>query len=128
MEQMAALSFNQSDAGRGIGRPGRGQPQPPAPFTPNGFGRGGQFYPHRFGRGGQGRGRGRGHGRGPPGFATGHGPPIMTITAGWATGYMSPQAAGKGYYATQTPGAAYPAPPVLEPHKEVCELECMLFM
>ena len=27
MEQMAALSFNQSYAGRGIARPGRGQPQ-----------------------------------------------------------------------------------------------------
>jgi CII-binding regulator of phage lambda lysogenization HflD len=29
MEQMAALSFNQSDAGRGISRPGRGQPHLP---------------------------------------------------------------------------------------------------
>ena len=38
MEQMVALSFNQSNAGRGIGSPGRGQPQQPAPFTPNGFG------------------------------------------------------------------------------------------
>ena len=110
MEQMAALSFNQSDAGRGISPPGRGQPQPPAPFTPNGFGRGGQFSPHGFGRGGQGRGRGRGHGRGPPGFTTGRGPPIMTITAGWATGYMSPQAAGKGYYATP-PQAQHIQPP-----------------
>ncbi len=62
MEQMAALSFNQSNAGRGIGRPGRGQPQPPAPFTPNGFKNGGQ-------------GRGRGCGHDPPGFATGRGPP-----------------------------------------------------
>ena len=42
MEQMAALSFNQSDAGRGIGRQGRGQFQQQAPFTPTGFGRGGQ--------------------------------------------------------------------------------------
>ncbi len=42
MEQMAALSFNQSDAGRGIGHPGRGQPQTPAQFTPNGFRNGGQ--------------------------------------------------------------------------------------
>jgi hypothetical protein len=96
MEQMAALSFNQSNAGRGIGRPGRSQPQSLAPFTPNGFRRGGQFAPHGFGRGGQGRGCGRGRGRGPPGFATGRGPPIMTITAGRATGYMSPQAAGGG--------------------------------
>ncbi len=85
MEQMVALSFNQSDAGRGIGRPaGRGQFQPPAPFTPIGFGRGGQFAPQGFGRGGQGqgRGRGRGRGRGPLVFATGRGPPITTITAG----------------------------------------------
>jgi hypothetical protein len=35
MEQMAALSFNQSDAGRGNGRPaGRGQFQPPAHLSP----------------------------------------------------------------------------------------------
>jgi hypothetical protein len=51
MEQMAALSFNQSDAGRGIGRQGRGQFQPPAPFTPTGFGQGGQAAPTGFGRG-----------------------------------------------------------------------------
>jgi hypothetical protein len=49
MEQMAALSFNQSDAGRGIGRQGRGQFQPPAPFTPTRFGRGGQAAPTGFG-------------------------------------------------------------------------------
>ena len=40
-----------------------------------------------------------GRGRGPPGFATRSGPPITTITAVRATGYMSPQAAGGGYYA-----------------------------
>ena len=100
LEQMAALSFNQSDAGCGIGRPaGRGQLQPPAPFTPNGFGRGGHFAPNGFGSGGQGQGRGHGCGRdcGPPGFATGRGPPITTITAGRATGYMAPQATGGGY-------------------------------
>jgi hypothetical protein len=57
MEQMAALSFNQNDAGRGIGRQRRSPPTPPAPFSPNGFGRGGQFAPNGFGRGGQGRGR-----------------------------------------------------------------------
>ena len=39
MEQMAALSFNQSDAGRDIGCQRRGPPPPPAPFAPNGFGR-----------------------------------------------------------------------------------------
>ncbi len=83
MEQMAALSFNQSDAERGIGRPGRGQPQQLAPFTPNGFGQGRQFAPQVVGCGGQGHGRGRGRGRGPPpGYATGRGPPITTITAG----------------------------------------------
>ncbi len=55
MEQMAALSFNQSDVGRSIGRQGRGPPPPTAPFAPNGFGRntyrghGGQDY---CGRGG----------------------------------------------------------------------------
>jgi hypothetical protein len=30
-------------------------------------------------------------GRGPPGFATGRGPPFTTITAGQATGYVAPQ-------------------------------------
>ena len=90
MEQMAALSFNQSDAGRGIGRQGCGQFQPPAPFTPTGFGRGGQAAPNGFGRRGQGQGQGRGQGRGrgPPGFATRCGPPFTTITAGWAPGYI----------------------------------------
>ena len=122
MEQMAALSFNQSDAGRGIGRPGRGQPQQPAPFTPNGFGRGGQFAPQVFGRGGQGRGRGRGRGRGPPPeYATGRGPPITTIIAGRGPGYMAPPAAGGGYhYAMPPPDAADAGPPLLEPHEEVC--------
>ena len=39
MEQMAALLFNQSDAGRGIGRQGCGPPPPAAPCAPHGFGR-----------------------------------------------------------------------------------------
>ena len=87
MEQMAALLFNQSDAGRGIGRQGHGLPPPTAPFAPNGFGRnnysgrGGQDH---SGRGGQGRGRGRGRGRGPPAFIAGRAPPIMPLTAGRA--------------------------------------------
>ena len=110
MEQMVALSFNQCNAGCGIRRPGRGQPQPPATFTPNGFGHGRQFVPHGFGRGGQGRGRSRGRGRGPPGFATVRGPPIMTITAGRATGYMAPQAPGGGYYATPPQAQQIQAP------------------
>ena len=99
MEQMAALSFNQKDAGCGIGRPGRGQPQPPAPFTPNGFV-----------SGGQGQGHGRGRGRSPPGFATGRGPPIRSITAGRAPGYMGPPTIGGGYYAPK-PQAQHVQPP-----------------
>ena len=114
MEQMAALSFNQSDAGRGIRRPaGRGQFQPPAPFTTIRFGRGGQVAPNGSERGGQGRGRGCGRGLGPPGFATGRGPPFTTITAGQATGYMAPQAVGGGYYATPPPAQHVQAPPYL---------------
>ena len=103
MEQMAALSFNQSNAGCGIGRQGHGRPQPPAPFTPTRLGRGGQFAPNGFGRGSwQGRGRGRGCGRGPPpGFNTGgRGPPIMSITAGRTPGYMGPPTIGGEYFAT----------------------------
>jgi hypothetical protein len=112
MEQMAALSFNQSDAGRGIGRPaGRGQFQPPAPFTPTGFGRGGQAAPTGFGRAGLGRGRGRGRGRGPPGFATGRGPPFTTITTGRTPGYTATQTASGGYYATPPPMQHVQAPP-----------------
>ena len=45
MEQMAALLFNQSDAGRGIGRQGRGPPPPAAPFAPHGFGHN-PYYGH----------------------------------------------------------------------------------
>ena len=69
MEQMVALLFNQSDAGRGIGRQGRGPPPPTAPFAPNGFGR--NTY---GGCVGQGPGRGRGRGRGPPAFIAGCAP------------------------------------------------------
>jgi len=39
MDQMVALFFNQSNAGCGIGRQGRGPPPPPAPVAPNRFGR-----------------------------------------------------------------------------------------
>jgi len=112
MEQMAALSFNQSDAGRGIGCQGC-QPQPPAPFTPNGLARGGQFAPNVFGRGGgQGQGRGRGCGRGPPpGFNTGgRGPPIMLVTTGRTPGYMGPPTIGGRYFATP-PQAQHVQPP-----------------
>ncbi len=78
IEQLAALSFNQSIAGRGIGRQGPGPP-PQALFAPI------QFEGNNFGsRGGQGggRGQGRGRGRGPPAFTAGRAPPLMTITAG----------------------------------------------
>jgi hypothetical protein len=87
MEQMAALSFNQSGAGRGIGHQGHGPPPPTAPFAPNRFGRnnyvgrGGQDH---SGRGGQGSGRGRGPGRGPPEFIAGRAPPIMPLMVGRA--------------------------------------------
>jgi hypothetical protein len=100
MEQMAALLFNQSDAGWGIGRQGRDPPLPTAPFAPNGFGRntysgrGGQDY---SGRGGQGRRRGCGRGRGPPAFIAGRASPIMPLTAGREPGYMGlPPATGRG--------------------------------
>jgi hypothetical protein len=103
MEQMTALSFNQSNTGCGIGCQGRGWPPPTAPFAPNGFGRntyggrGGQDYGDR---GGQGRGRGWGRGRGPPAFIAGCAPPIMPIRAGRAPEYTGPPpAAGGGYYA-----------------------------
>jgi hypothetical protein len=52
IKQLAALSFNQSNAGQGIGRQGCGPP-PQAPFAPIQFG-GNNFKS----RGGQGRGRG----------------------------------------------------------------------
>ncbi len=105
-EQMAALSFNQSDVGRGIRRQGRGPPPMPATFAPNGFPPPAPFAPNRFGctnyggRGGQGRGRGRDCGRGPPAFNAGRAPPITSITAWRAPGYMGPPlATGGGYYA-----------------------------
>jgi len=114
MEQMAALSFNQSDAECGIGRQGHGQPQLPAPFTPNGLGRGGQFAPSGFGRGGgQGQGCGHGRGRGPPsGFNTGgRGHPIMLIMARRTPGYMGPPTIGGGYFATPPQVQHVQAPP-----------------
>jgi hypothetical protein len=50
MEQMAALSFNQSNTGRGIRQQGRGPPQSPATFAPNGFPPPAPFTPNGFGR------------------------------------------------------------------------------
>ena len=79
MEQMAALLFNQSIAGQGIGQQERGSPSPMAPFTPHGFGR----NPYG-GRSGQGCGRGRSRSRGPPAFIAGRAPPIMPLMAGRA--------------------------------------------
>jgi hypothetical protein len=116
MEQMAALSFNQSNAGCSIGHPGRSQPQPPAPFTPNGFG-----------SGGQGKGRGCRHGCGPPGFATGRGPPIRSITAGRAPGYMGPPTTGGGYYAPPPQAQHVQAPPYLNPTKKFANWNACYF-
>ena len=103
MEQMAALLFNQSDAGRGIGHQGRGSPPPTAQFALNGFGRntyGGRGRQDYGGRGRQGRGCGRGCGCEPPAYIAGRAPPIMPFTAGRAPVYIGlPPAAGGGYYA-----------------------------
>ncbi len=107
MEQMAALSFNQSNAGCGIGRQGRGPPPPLAPVAPNRFRR-----TNYSGRGGQGRGRGRNRGRGPPAFNVGRAPPIMPFTAGRAPGYMGlPPATVGGYYAPPPQAQQVQAPP-----------------
>ena len=113
MEQLAALLFNQSDAGRGIGRQGRGPPPPTAPFAQNGLGRntyggrGGQDY---GGHGGPGCGRERGRGRSPPAFIARRAPPIMPLMAGRAPGYMGlPPAAGGGYFAAP-PQTQHPPP------------------
>ncbi len=58
MEQLAALTLNHGEEGRGVGQQGRPHPPPPTPFAPN------QLRRHNFGyRGGQGSGRERGRGR-----------------------------------------------------------------
>ena len=91
MEQMAALLFNQSDAGHGIGRQGHVPPPPTASFAPNGFGRntyGGRGGQDDGGHGGPGCGRERGRGRSPPAFIARRAPPIMPLMAGRAPGYM----------------------------------------
>jgi hypothetical protein len=110
MEQMVALSFNQSNAGRGIGQQRRGPPPPPATFAPNGFRR-----TNYGGRGGQRRGRGCGCGRDPPAFNTGRAPPITYITARRAPGYMGPPpATGGGYYAPPPQALQVEDPPYLQ--------------
>jgi hypothetical protein len=76
MEQIAALSLNQSNAGRGIGRQRRGPSPPGAPFALIQF-RGNTFG--GCGKQGRVRGCGRGRGRGPPAFTAGHAPPLMSI-------------------------------------------------
>jgi hypothetical protein len=118
MEQMAALSFNQSNAGPGIGRQGHGPPPPPATFALNGFPPPAPFAPNGFGctnyggHGGQGQGRGRGCGRGPPAFNAGRAPPITYIMAGRAPGYMGqPPATGGGHYAPLPQAQQVQAPP-----------------
>jgi hypothetical protein len=120
MEQMAALSFNQSDAGHGIRRQGRGLPQPPTTVAPNGFPLPAPFAPNGFGHtnyggcGGQGRGRERGRGRGPPAFNAGRAPPITSIMAWRVPRYMGPPpATGGGYYAPPPQAQQVQAPPYL---------------
>ncbi len=123
IEQLAALSINQGDAGRGIGRHGHGPPPPPAPFAPNQFGR------HNVGnRGGQGCGRGRGRSCGPPTFTGGHAsPPHVYHNGEGAHISGTTHDSGQGILYTPALGAG-PAPPVLKHHKEVWKLECVLFM
>ncbi len=105
IKQLAALSFNQSYAGQGIGCQGR-SPPPQALFAPIQFG-GNNFGSH----GGQGCGReqGRGHGHGPPAFTPGLANPLMTITAGRAPAFpgLHP-ATGSGYYAPPPPRHVQP--------------------
>jgi hypothetical protein len=94
IEQLAALSINQRDAGQGIGCHGHSPPHPPAPFSPNQFGR------NNFGsRGRQGRGRGSGRDRGPPAFNAGRAPPLMSITTGRAPAFwgLHPTTGGGNY-------------------------------
>jgi hypothetical protein len=94
---MAALSFNQSDVGQGIGRQRRSPPPPPgAPFAPIQFGGN-----NLGGRGGLGRGRGRrrGCGQGPPAFTACRTPPLMSIMAGRVPAFAGAHpVAGGGYY------------------------------
>jgi hypothetical protein len=118
MEQMAALSFNQSNAGHGIRQQGRSPPPTPATSSPNGFPPPAPFAPNGFGctnyggRGGQGRGHGRGRGRGPPAFNAGRAPPITSIMAWRAPGYMGPPpATGGGDYAPPPQAQQVQAPP-----------------
>jgi hypothetical protein len=124
IKQLAALSFNQSVAGRGIGRQGRGPP-PQALFAPIQFG-GNNFWK-------------------PWGMRT------WTWTRTWmwpwpARIYCRLCTPSHDYYGredtsitgnapsnrwwilcTPTPGAR-PSPLIFKPHKEVCQLECMLFL
>ncbi len=124
IEQLAALSFNQSVAGQGVGCQGCGPP-PKAPFAPIQFG-GNNFWKL-----------------------------WQTRTWTWmrtrtwprtACIYYGPCTPSHDYYGredtsitgnahgnrqwilcTPTPGAR-PSPPIIEPHEEVCQLECMLFL
>ena len=109
MEQMVALFFNQSNAGRGIGRQGHDPPPPPAPVAPNRFG-----CTNYGGRGGQGRGCGRNRGRGPPTFNAGCASPITLFTAEREPGYMGiPPATVRGYYAPPPQAQQVQPPPYL---------------
>jgi hypothetical protein len=94
MEQLAALTLNHGEGGRGVGRQGRPHPPPPTPFAPN------QLGCHNFGyRGGQGRGRGCGRGHGLPVFMAGHTTPPMSITTGRIHKFPAPHTPGsRGYF------------------------------
>ncbi len=105
MEQLAALTLNHGEGGRGVGQQGCPHPPPPTPFASNQFGR------HNFGnRGGQGRGCGRGRGRGLPTCTGGHTIPPMSIITGRTHTFPAPHTPGSWGYFTPMPQAQINAP------------------
>ena len=100
MEQLAALTLNHGEGGRGVGQQGCPHPPPPTPFASNQFGR------HNFGnRGGQGRGCRRSRGRGLPAFTGGHTIPPMSITTGRTHTFPAPHTPGSHGYFSLMPQA-----------------------
>ncbi len=103
LEQLAALSFNASDAGQGIRRGGRGGGRgtyPPVPAVP-------AVYPpyQQQGYGGRGRGRGRGRGgRTQQQYAPGGFPTTQGMGGVFPPTYAMPPPAGGG-------GGMYNLPP-----------------
>jgi hypothetical protein len=129
MEQMAALSFNQINAGRGIGRPaGRGQFQPPGPVYPHQIQMrrtsGPQWIRTRRTRT---RTWSRTRSR-PSWFCYRTWTPLHNNHSRTGARVHGTSGRGRRILCDTTPDAACPGPSVLEPHEEVCELECMLFM